>query len=152
MSCGEHKLEFNIIVVHFEDRPGHGSIELTGQCTVCGVRLVWQGQRGASAPYPVCSPDRLELRAPVTFGYDVEIIPGVTALYNGGDVMSRETTAAEANLRLLADRLKDACVGYPNAQIPWPHRLLHDVADALRAAAPTNESPAPQAKTKESET
>jgi len=26
----------------------------------------------------------------------------------------------------IVDRLKAACVGHPNASIPWPHRLLHD--------------------------
>lgn len=26
----------------------------------------------------------------------------------------------------IIQRLKAACNGHPNAQIPWPHRLLHD--------------------------
>ena len=37
--------------------------------------------------------------------------------------------AAEA--RDLAQRLRQACSGHPNAQIPWPHRLLHEAADFL---------------------
>lgn len=33
----------------------------------------------------------------------------------------------------IVDRLKDACVGLPNAEIPWPHRLLHDaVAEIVK--------------------
>lgn len=31
----------------------------------------------------------------------------------------------------LIDRLRAACVGYPRASIAWPHRLLHEAADAL---------------------
>jgi hypothetical protein len=34
-----------------------------------------------------------------------------------------EPTADAANI---IDRIKAACVGHPAAQIPWPHRLLHD--------------------------
>ncbi len=93
MSCEEHRIEFHINVVQFSDKPGNGTIELTGRCTVCGVNLVWQGQRGASAPFPVCSVDRLELRAPVTFGYDVEIITGITALVNGDEIVPRGRTS-----------------------------------------------------------
>lgn len=33
----------------------------------------------------------------------------------------------------LAQKLRDACNGHPTAQIPWPHRLLHEAADALDA-------------------
>lgn len=36
----------------------------------------------------------------------------------------------------IIDRLKAACVGHPNASIPWPHRLLHDAVaeiEKLRA-------------------
>ena len=31
----------------------------------------------------------------------------------------------------IVKRLHDACVGHPAAQIPWPHRLLHDAADEI---------------------
>lgn len=31
----------------------------------------------------------------------------------------------------LSQRLRDACIGHPTAMIPWPHRLLHEAADAL---------------------
>lgn len=37
----------------------------------------------------------------------------------------------------ILERLNTACVGHPNARIPWPHRLLHDAVaeiDRLRAA------------------
>lgn len=33
----------------------------------------------------------------------------------------------------LVDRLKAACVGHPTAEIPWPHRLLHEAADSIEA-------------------
>lgn len=33
----------------------------------------------------------------------------------------------------LVDRLKAACVGHPDAKIPWPHRLLHEAIDELTA-------------------
>jgi hypothetical protein len=35
-----------------------------------------------------------------------------------------------------SDRLRQACNGHPSAEIPWPHRLLHEAAqeiDHLRA-------------------
>lgn len=32
----------------------------------------------------------------------------------------------------VAERLRAACVGHPNARIPWPHRLLHDAAELAR--------------------
>ena len=28
-------------------------------------------------------------------------------------------------------RIRSACVGHPSAEIPWPHRLLHEAAEAL---------------------
>lgn len=28
-------------------------------------------------------------------------------------------------------RLRAACRGHPAAQIPWPHRLLHEAADRI---------------------
>lgn len=31
----------------------------------------------------------------------------------------------------LPKRLREACNGHPSAAIPWPHRLLHEAADAL---------------------
>jgi hypothetical protein len=39
----------------------------------------------------------------------------------------------------LADQLREACNGHPNAEIPWPHRLLHEAADALEARAASHE-------------
>lgn len=39
--------------------------------------------------------------------------------------------ASEGERDGLAKRLRDACVGHPHAKIPWPHRLLHEAADAL---------------------
>lgn len=41
----------------------------------------------------------------------------------------------------LIKRLREACNGHPNALIPWPHRLLHDAADALQAAIDAPEQP-----------
>lgn len=31
----------------------------------------------------------------------------------------------------IAALLRQACVGHPAAEIPWPHRLLHDAADTI---------------------
>ena len=31
----------------------------------------------------------------------------------------------------LAKQLRDACVGHPKSQIPWPHRVLHEAADLI---------------------
>lgn len=28
-------------------------------------------------------------------------------------------------------RLRLACVGHPTAEIPWPHRILHEAADEI---------------------
>ena len=33
----------------------------------------------------------------------------------------------------IVKRLHDACIGHPNARIPWPHRLLHDAVAAITA-------------------
>lgn len=42
-------------------------------------------------------------------------------------------------LEQLVMRLRDACVGQP-AKIPWPHRLLHDAADAIESLSDAIES------------
>lgn len=34
----------------------------------------------------------------------------------------------------LVERLRAACNGHPHAKIEWPHRILHEAADALEAA------------------
>jgi hypothetical protein len=86
MACKEHKLNFTINVIHFEDKPGNGSIELLGRCEVCGVPLVFYGPRGSNAPFPLASPDRTELRIPVTFGYGPKFLPGPTILLNGPEL------------------------------------------------------------------
>ena len=31
----------------------------------------------------------------------------------------------------LTERLRAACNGHPHAKIPWPHRILHEAADAI---------------------
>lgn len=33
----------------------------------------------------------------------------------------------------LVERIRAACVGHPHAKIAWPHRILHEAADALAA-------------------
>lgn len=33
----------------------------------------------------------------------------------------------------IAKKLRGACVGHPNAKIPWPHRILHEAAEAIEA-------------------
>lgn len=34
----------------------------------------------------------------------------------------------------IAQKLRDLCVGHPNASVPWPHRDIHEAADALDEA------------------
>ena len=43
------------------------------------------------------------------------------------------TTPEQA--RKLAKELLEACNGHPHAKIPWPHRKLHDAAQALEDLA-----------------
>lgn len=31
----------------------------------------------------------------------------------------------------IKQKLLDACVGHPNAKIPWPHRLLYEAIDEI---------------------
>ena len=31
----------------------------------------------------------------------------------------------------LPERLRSGCVGYPDALVKWPHRLLHEAADEI---------------------
>ena len=35
----------------------------------------------------------------------------------------------------LARRLRENCVGHPNARIPWPHRILHEAAALIETQA-----------------
>lgn len=86
MTC-KHDFDFQIGVAIFEDKPGQGSIDITGKCKHCGVPLVFYGPRGASAPHPVVSPERTELSAPVTFGYAPKFQPGPTILINGPEIV-----------------------------------------------------------------
>ena len=83
----KHDFECRLGVAMFEDKPGQGSLEITGKCRHCGVPLVFYGPRGSNAPYPVISPDRTELRAPVTFGYAPKFQPGPTVLLNGLEIV-----------------------------------------------------------------
>jgi hypothetical protein len=86
MTC-QHNFHFDIKCAMFEDKPGNGSLDITGHCKKCNVPLIFQGPRGAAAPYPVVSIDRTELRAPVTFGYDVEFKPSISALVHGEELV-----------------------------------------------------------------
>ncbi len=85
MTC-KHDFTCFVGVAIFEDKPGNGSIEVKGHCKHCGTPLVFQGPRGASAPFPVASVAREELRAPVTFGHDVEFKPGATVMIDGPEI------------------------------------------------------------------
>jgi len=42
-----------------------------------------------------------------------------------------EVTTETVHLEALVRQLREACKGHPNARIPWPHRLLHEAADAI---------------------
>lgn len=83
----QHEFECRVGVAMFSDKPGQGSVEVTGKCRLCGVPLVFHGPRGVSAPHPTISPDRIELRAPVTFGYAPKFEPGTTILMNGPEIV-----------------------------------------------------------------
>lgn len=39
------------------------------------------------------------------------------------------------NTRELIERVRAACNGHPHAKIAWPHRILHEAADALSSQA-----------------
>lgn len=71
----------------FEDKPGNGAIELSGKCRHCGVQLVFHGPRGAGSTQPMASVDRLELRAPVTFGFGPEFIQAPEFRIDGPEVV-----------------------------------------------------------------
>jgi len=43
--------------------------------------------------------------------------------HRGGEEMSND----------LVKRLRESCHGYPAAEIQWPHRILHEAADAIEA-------------------
>lgn len=36
-------------------------------------------------------------------------------------------------IKRLVERGRGACDGHPNAQIPWPHRILHELCDVILA-------------------
>ena len=31
----------------------------------------------------------------------------------------------------IVERLRASCVGHPIAEVPWPHRILHEAADEI---------------------
>lgn len=82
-----HDFEFLINVASFEDKPGQGALDITGKCKRCATPIIFYGPRGANAPYPVASPDRTELRAPITFGYGPKFECGPTVLLNGPEIV-----------------------------------------------------------------
>lgn len=90
MSNCEHEWNFKVDVFNFEDKPGNASLELSGVCKRCALPMVFHGQRGASAPFPVVSVDRLELRIPVTIGYQAKFKPGPAVLLHGNEVVPTE--------------------------------------------------------------
>lgn len=82
----KHEFLCKVSVAIFEDKPGNGAIDVSGHCKHCGVQLIFHGPRGANAPYPVASVSRVELRAPVTFGYEPKFLPGPEVLINGPEI------------------------------------------------------------------
>lgn len=46
-----------------------------------------------------------------------------------------EAAGGASDVERVVRRLREACTGHPNAVIPWPHRLLHDAADAIERLA-----------------
>lgn len=86
MTC-KHEFDFRINVIFFEDKPGQGSLDIAAKCKYCSKPVVFYGPRGANAPYPVASVDRLELRVPMTIGYEPKFLPGPTMLINGPEIV-----------------------------------------------------------------
>ena len=86
MKACKHEFSCKVGVAIFDDKPGNGSVDISGHCVHCGAPLIFYGPRGASAPYPVASVSRTELRAPVTFGYAPKFSPGPEVLINGSEL------------------------------------------------------------------
>jgi hypothetical protein len=86
MTC-KHEFECRVGVAIFEDKPGNGSVEVSGKCRHCDAPLVFHAPRGAGSTQPMASVDRLELRAPVTFGYEPIFAPGPEFTVNGPEVV-----------------------------------------------------------------
>ena len=53
----------------------------------------------------------------------------------GGMPVPRSVDCTMTDPAELAQRLRENCVGHPNARIPWPHRILHDAAALIEAQA-----------------
>ena len=75
-----HEFSLHCKVALFSDNPGNGSLGITGVCRHCGTPLRFQGCDIGIGSRPMASPDRLELRAPVTFG-DAAFSPGPTTTF-----------------------------------------------------------------------
>lgn len=53
--------------------------------------------------------------------------------------MTREEAQRAVDSAFIGGRLRDACNGHPSAQIPWPHALLHDAANAIESLRAENQ-------------
>ena len=87
MTC-HHDFKCHVGIAIFEDKPGNGAIELSGKCRHCGTPLVFHGRRGGGSMNPAASVDRLELRAPVTFGYEHVFAPAPEFSIDGPEIVS----------------------------------------------------------------
>ena len=88
MTTCKHDFDCRVGVAMFEDKPGNGSVEISGACRHCGVPLVFYGQRGVGSTQPMASVDRLELRAPVTFGYEPKFVASPDFMINGAEIVA----------------------------------------------------------------
>jgi hypothetical protein len=115
------------------------------ECSVCGrqqefICLVIAEAHGQSSPTPEVAQndgtlsEALErLRAiPTELGDDA--IAELRMIRHGPEVARGETDVSG-----IVERLRAACVGHP-AVIAWPHRLLHEAADALLTSQARAES------------
>ena len=85
MTACAHEFSCKVDVFLFEDKPGNGTVEVSGRCAKCAAQLIFQGPRGVSALYPVASVGRDQLRAPVTIGA-AKFEPLITVLINGPEL------------------------------------------------------------------
>ncbi len=79
----KHDFHFRAGAVLFSDKPGHGFVQISGQCKHCQTPLIFQGPRGAGVTQPMASVERQQIRAPITVGYAARFDPGPEDVYEG---------------------------------------------------------------------
>ena len=62
---------------------------------------------------------------------DGEAIVGKPVADPAPDELMSRRPLGEPGHQDLVQRILQACAGHPNAEIPWPHRILHEAADKV---------------------